>query len=96
MATADRLQASREKIRHIAYMHGASDVRVFGSAARGELRDDSDIDLLVRMEPGRSLLDLIALSQELELLLDKKVDVLTEGGISPYLRDRIYAEAIPL
>ncbi len=59
----------------------------------GEAREQSDIDLLVEMQAGRSLFDLIALGQELEDLLGRKVDILTDGGVSPYLKDRIYAEA---
>lgn len=69
---------------------------MFGSVARGDARDDSDIDLLVDMEPGRTLLDLVALSRELEERLGRRVDVVTKGGLSPHLRDRILAEAIPL
>jgi len=57
---------------------------------------ESDIDFLVEMERGRSLLDLIRLSQELEELLQRKVDILTYGGLSPYLEQRIHAEAVPL
>jgi hypothetical protein len=69
---------------------------VFGSVARGDAQADSDIDLLVEMEPGRSLLDLVGLWQDLEDLLGTHVDVLSEGGVSPHLRDRIYADAIAL
>jgi uncharacterized protein len=86
----------RVEIAEAAASHGASNVRVFGSAARRELRPGSDLDLLVRMDEGRSLFDLIALSQELEDTLGVPVDVLSEGGLSPYLRDRILSEAVPL
>lgn len=88
--------AKREEILRLAARHGAYNVRVFGSVARGEARPDSDVDLLVEMEKGRSLLDLVGLWQDLEEMLGRKVDVLTDGGLSPYLRDRIYAEATPL
>lgn len=71
-------------------------MRVFGSSARGEAGSTSDIDLLVRMGHGRSLLDLIALSQELESVLHRKVDILSDKGLSPYLQQRILAEAVPL
>jgi uncharacterized protein len=54
------------------------------------------VDLLVEMEPGRNLLDLVGLWQDLEDLLDSQVDVLTDGGVSPYMRERIFAEAVPL
>ena len=71
-------------------------VRVFGSAARGDVDETSDVDLLVEMEPGRNLLDLVGLWQDLETLLGTHVDVLSDGGVSPHLRTRIYAEAVPL
>ena len=90
------LQQNRDAILRIAAEHGARNVRVFGSAARGDAGPESDFDFLVDMEPGRSLLDVVGLSQELEELLLRRVDVLTDGGVSPYLRDRIYAEAEPL
>ena len=76
--------------------HGAHNVRVFGSVARGEAGPTSDIDLLVKMDRGRSLLDLIELSQDLESILQRKVDILTDEGLSPYLKARIHAEAVPL
>jgi predicted nucleotidyltransferase len=76
--------------------HGMRNVRVFGSVARGDDRRDSDLDLLVDVEPGRTLLDVIGLEQDLEELLGRKVDVLTEGGLSPYLQQRILAEASSL
>jgi predicted nucleotidyltransferase len=71
-------------------------VRVFGSAARRESDAASDVDLLVEMEPGRSLLDLVGLWQDLEELLGTDVDVLSDGGLSPHLRERIYADAVAL
>jgi len=86
----------RDEILGYAASHGARNVRVFGSTARGEAGDSSDVDLLVEMEPGRSLLDLVGLWQDLEDLLGARVDVLSDGGVSPHLRERIYAEAIPL
>jgi uncharacterized protein len=89
-----RIQA-REYISRIASEHGAHNVRVFGSAGRGET-DAHDLDLLVEMAEDRNLFELIALSQELEDALGIEVDVLTEAGLSPYLRDRILAEALPL
>jgi uncharacterized protein len=87
---------SREDIARIASVHGARNVRVFGSAGRGEAGSSSDLDLLVEMSEDRNLFDLIALSQELEQALGVEVDVLSEGGLSPYLRERILAEAAPL
>jgi predicted nucleotidyltransferase len=90
------LRARRREILAYAAEHGARNVRVFGSTARGEAGASSDVDLLVEMEPGRNLLDLVGLWQDLEDLLDSHVDVLTDGGVSPYMRDRIFAEAVPL
>ena len=90
------LQSARSDIFRIASKHGARNLRLFGSAARGDDRPDSDIDLLVEMEPGRSLLDLVGLGQDLEDLLHRKVDVLTDTSVHPDLRDRILAEARPL
>lgn len=86
----------RTEIVAVAASYGATNVRVFGSAARNERRQGSDLDLLVRMEEGRSLFDLIALGQELEDRLGVAVDVISESGLSPYLRDRILSEAVPL
>jgi predicted nucleotidyltransferase len=86
---------SRDQIARIASAHGASNVRVFGSAARGD-EDAHDLDLLVEMGEGRSLFDLIALSDELAEALGVEVDVLSDRGLSPYLRDRILDEAVPL
>ena len=96
MTVAELRKTRRDEILRIAAKHGARNVRVFGSAARGEAGPASDLDFLVEMEEGRSLLDLVGFWQDLEALLGCKVDVLTDGGISPYLRERIYAEAIPL
>jgi uncharacterized protein len=86
----------REEILGCAANHGARDVRVFGSAATGDAGARSDVDLLVEMEPGRSLLDLVGLWQDLEDLPGIDVDVLSDGGVSPYLHERIHAEAVPL
>ena len=96
MGIAELLKDKREEILRIAERHGAKNVRVFGSAARGDAGPESDIDFLVDMETGRSLLDNVALWQDLEDLLERKVDLLTDGGLYPLLRDLIYAEAIPL
>jgi len=69
---------------------------VFGSVARGEAGPDSDVDLLVDMEPGRSLLDHIALLQDLQDLLGIDVDVVTERALHWYVRDKVLKEAVPL
>ncbi len=96
MTTIDVLKIKRNDILRLASQHGAHHVRVFGSFARGEAGAASDVDLLVQMDSGRSLLDLIGLTQELESILQRKVDVLTDEGLSPYLKERIQAEAVPL
>jgi hypothetical protein len=96
MNLKDLLQSRREEILQIAASHGARNVRVFGSVARGEANENSDIDLLVEFEPGRSLLDHAGLVVELEELLGRKVDVVSERGIYWLLRRRILKEARPL
>lgn len=90
------LQRRREEIIQIAARHGARNVRLFGSVARGDDRAGSDVDLLVDMEPDRSLLDIVGLGQDLEALLDRRVDVLTDASLHPALRERILAESRPL
>jgi hypothetical protein len=92
----DDLRGRRDEILGYAASHGARNVRVFGSTARREAGDRSDVDLLVEMEPGSSLLDLVGLWQDLEDLLGADVDVVSDAGLSPHLRERIHAEAVPL
>ncbi|MFT4246470.1 MAG: nucleotidyltransferase family protein [Pseudomonas sp.] len=96
LLTLDRLRQRRDELLAIAGRCGAVDVRVFGSVARGEDTADSDVDFLVRMERGRSLLDLVALRDGLQDAISRPVDVVTENGIYPYLRQRILDEAVPL
>ena len=90
------LELRRDEILGIAARHGARNVRVFGSVARGEDRPASDLDLLVDMETDRSLLDLVALQQDLEALLQRNVDVVTDASVPQLLRDRILADSRPL
>ena len=90
------LPEKRKEILNIAMKHGAYNVRVFGSAARGNTGPDSDVDILVEMEEGRSLLDLGGLLMDLQDLLGCKVDVVTEQGLRPRIRNRILREAVPL
>ena len=90
------LDEYRERILRLAKAHGAQDVRVFGSLARNEGGSESDLDLLVRLGEGRSLLDLVALKHELEDLMRRPVDVVTDRSLSPYLRERVLREAVPL
>jgi predicted nucleotidyltransferase len=96
MGSKELLESRRNEILDLAATYGAKNIRVFGSVARGEGGPGSDVDLLVDMEKGRNLLDLVGFWQDLEELLGCRVDVITDGGISPYLRERIYAEALPL
>ena len=90
------LKQNRQAIVALAAKHGALQPRIFGSVARGEAGPQSDIDLLVKMEEGRSLLDLSALAQDLRDLLGIKVDVVSEDGLYWLLRRRILKEAKPL
>ena len=85
-----------EELRRIAERHGVERVRVFGSCARGEAGPDSDLDLLIRLQPGHGFSDFMAFCEEAEALFGRRVDVVTEDGLSPYLRDRVLAEAISL
>ena len=96
MNIAELVRSRRELILQIAARYGARNVRIFGSVVRGQARADSDVDLLVALGPGRSLLDQIGLEQELQTALGCRVEVVVEGGISPYLEAQIQAEAKPL
>jgi predicted nucleotidyltransferase len=90
------LQTRRDDILSIAALHGARNVRVFGSVARGDAGPESDVDILVDMEPGRSLFDLGGLLYDLQTLLGVEVDVVTEKGLRPRIRAQVLREAIPL
>jgi predicted nucleotidyltransferase len=90
------LHEKREDILRVASKRGAYNIRVFGSVARGEADSKSDIDLLVDLEPGRSLFDLGGLLMDLQDLLGHKVDVVTERGLRERIRERVLKEAIPL
>ena len=96
MNAEELLKEKRDTIIALAAKHGALEPRIFGSVARGEAGHGSDIDLLVKMEEGRSLLDLIALVLDLRDLLGVKVDVVSEDGLYWLLRRRILKEAKPL
>lgn len=99
MATAgidELLRDQRDEILCRARRHGARSVRVFGSVARGEARPDSDVDLLVEMEEGRSLVDLGALVLDLEALLGRRVDLVEPDGLHWFVRERVLREAVPL
>lgn len=90
------LRERRNDILAAAKKRGAEHIRVFGSVIREEENDGSDIDLLVVMLPGRSLLDLIGLNLDLNDLLGREVDVVDEGALSPYIRDHVLSEAVAL
>ena len=92
----DELREKRDAILSICARHGARNVRLFGSIVRGEADEASDIDLIVTFEPGRSLLDHAALTLELEALLGCRVDVVSDRGIKPRIRERILKEMKPL
>lgn len=92
----NELRERREEILRATALHGASKVRVFGSVVRGEAGPESDLDFLVELEPGRSLLDHAALLLDLKDLLGCHVDVLTDKGIHPRIRDRVLKEAVTL
>jgi predicted nucleotidyltransferase len=93
--TLSDLRARREEILRVAAPHGAGNVRVFGSVARGQARLDSDVDLLVEMEPGRTVLDLSELILDLREALGPDVDVLEIKSHSP-AAERVLQEAVPL
>jgi len=96
MGVLELLRQRRNEILNLASKHGARNVRVFGSAARGEADGDSDIDFLVELEPDRTLFDLGALLMDLQDLLGRKVDVVTDDSIYWLLRRRILKEAVSL
>ena len=90
------LYQNRERVLETAARYGAYNVRLFGSVARGEATEGSDIDLLVSMQPGRSLMDLGGLLYELQNLLGVEVDIVTEKGLRERICERVLREAIPL
>ncbi len=96
MSANELLKARRAEILRIAARYGAYNVRIFGSVARGEDDADSDIDVLVDVRPGTSLLDLGGLLVELQELLRRRVDVVTRKGLRPRIRDRVLREAVAL
>jgi hypothetical protein len=96
MAVEALLKAKRDEILAVCAKYGAYNVRVIGSIARGEADEQSDIDFLVELEPGRTLFDLGGLQYDLEQLLGCRVDVVTERGLKPRIRERVLREAVPL
>ena len=96
MSTNERLKSKRDDILRLAARYGAYNVRIFGSVARGEDDADSDVDVLVDVRPGTSLLDLGGLLVELEELLQRRVDVVTTKGLRSRIRERVMKEAVAL
>jgi len=96
MGMNELFKEKREEILRIAAKHGARNVRVFGSVARDEADERSDLDLLVELEPGRSLMDHAALWLELQEAIGRRVDVVSDRGIKPRIRERVLREAIPI
>ncbi len=96
MKPSEALATHRDKLLAIAAGHGASNLRVFGSIAKGVDREGSDIDLLVDIRQGTSLFDLVGMQQDFEDVLGMKVDLLTEPELHPELKERILFEARPV
>ena len=96
MEIAQLLKEKREEILRLAAKHGASNVRVFGSVARGEAGPDSDVDFLVEVDAKRSILDMGRLQMELQELLDTKVDLVEPDALHWLIKDNILKEAVPL
>jgi predicted nucleotidyltransferase len=92
----DELRQRRDELLAIAARRGASNLAVFGSVARGDADEGSDVDILVDLESGRSLLDLGGLLMDLREALGCDVDVVTRTGLRPRVRERVLAEATPL
>lgn len=96
MGISSIIRNRRKEIIDIAKKYGAKNVRIFGSMARGDESINSDVDIIVEMETGSSLLDIIAIKQDISELLGRKVDVVTEASISPYIRNAVLKEAVNL
>lgn len=96
MITLDTLRRRRQAILDVARRYGAHDVRVFGSVARGDADESADLDIVVRFEPDRSLLDHGGLLMDLRDLLGMKVDVVSEGALKGRFGEVVRREAVPL
>ncbi len=96
MITRETLRQKRKAILKIAEKWGADDIRIFGSVARGDTGESSDVDFIVRFQPDRSLLDHGGLLMELQDLLGVRVDVISEAGMRDRFRKHVLKEAIPL
>jgi predicted nucleotidyltransferase len=96
MQITNPLEEKRDAVLRIAAQYGARDVRLFGSFAKGTAKESSDVDILVTLDPGRTLLDLVALKQDLEDLFGRRVHVVTPLSLSSYIRDSVMREAVSL
>jgi predicted nucleotidyltransferase len=96
MTLEELRRTKRDQILRLAASHGARNVRLFGSAARGDTSPASDIDFLVDLDPDRTLMDRGGLLMGLQELLQARVDVATEGMLRPKVRERALADAVPL
>lgn len=97
MNQLSKLRQQRDRLLELAKEHGVIRLRIFGSVARGDDRPDSDIDFLVRLDSSRSLLDLVGLYQSfVEFFSDRKIDVVSEDGLSPHMKEGILKEAVDL
>ena len=96
MTIDERFTARREEILRLAASHGARNIRIFGSVARGEADESSDVDFLVDMEPGRTLLDMGGLLMDLQASLGRQVDIISARGLTPSIRDQVLREAVSL
>jgi len=85
-----------ERVRQLGERFGVRNIRVFGSAARGEAGPNSDLDLLVEYVPGRGGFAFVDFCDQVEQLLQRKVDVVTEESLHPRMRDRVHSQAVPL
>ncbi len=96
MIHSNTIQHYRQEILSLAQKHGVTSIKVFGSFARGEAQENSDVDFLIEMENGRSLLDIGGLVMDLQDLLHRTVDVVEPNGLHYLIRDEILKEAIPV
>jgi predicted nucleotidyltransferase len=95
-ADLDALRDHRDAILRVARQRKATDIRVFGSLANGTVHHESDVDFLVSMDPDATLVDLIGLEQDLEVLLGREVDVVTDGELRSRFKDEVQSSAVPL
>lgn len=96
VGTDEILKSKRNEILNLATKHGVKNLRVFGSVARGQAGPQSDVDFLVEVEPGRTYLDLGAFLMDLQDLLGRKVDLVTERALHAAIKKQVLQEAIPL